>query len=162
RRTRLTPRRRWRWRRQRTLPDDDGQREPVAAAVRRAANRPASDGGHAPRRADLPDRQHPALRPWPAARANTQRTGPVNLEFSRHAGIPGTGRSRRLDGAGVRPRARRVGTRWHAAQGSDPREAPAVGDVLRAPVRRANALQDRLRVRGGDTSSRGAGGVWTF
>ncbi len=91
----------------------------------------------------MPDRQHPAVHPRPAARADAQRPRAVDLELPRHAGISRTRRPGGMDDAGLRPRARRLGAGRHAADGSHSCEAAAVGDVLRPAVQRADAVQDR-------------------
>jgi len=91
-----------------------------------------------------PTGKHPAVRPWPAARADAQQPDAVDLELPRHAGFPELGMPSGWTNQ-VWDRVReRVGTGRHALQGSaDAGEAAAVGDVVRAAVQRADALQDR-------------------
>ena len=108
----------------------------------------------------MPDRQYPAVHPRPAARADAQRTRRRRSgAFSARRAFRNSA-CRGVDDPGLRPRARRVGARRHASAGSDSREASAVGDVLRASVQRADALQDRVGVRERDAPSRAAGGLW--
>ena len=137
--------RRRRRRREQPQRDDARQRRPVAGPLRGAADRPAGDGRHEARRDDHADRQHPAVHPRPAARADAQRTRPVDLELPRHPGLPAAGSARGLHDEGLRPRQGRLGAGRHAPHRADAGQAAAVGDALRPAVRRAGALQASRR-----------------